>query len=124
MNNDKRQALMDEAWRFRERAAQHTGQERIARWDCGRGHEWDDSLDHAQNVRCMSCASQRRENEAKRFHDIARARGGVYEPQASVNTGASPGWACAHGHRWNAWAEEAERRWCVVCARTVFSAYR
>jgi hypothetical protein len=124
MNNDKRKALMDEASRFRERAAQHSEQESIARWDCGRGHRWDESLDHAQNVRCISCASQRREIEAKRLHDIARVRGGVFQPQAFVDAGAPLSWECAHGHRWNARAEDAERRWCEVCARTVFASYR
>jgi hypothetical protein len=75
-------------------------------------------------VRCISCASQRREIEAKRLHDIARVRGGVFQPQAFVDAGAPLSWECAHGHRWNARAEDAERRWCEVCARTVFASYR
>jgi hypothetical protein len=124
VDNEKRQTLMVEAARFRERAAQNEAQERTAQWTCWRGHDWDESLDHAQNVRCMNCASQRRENEAKRLHEIARARGGLLTTTARLDAATPLGWECAHGHRWDARADDAERFWCAVCARTVFAAYR
>jgi hypothetical protein len=124
MNDDKRRALMEEASRFRERAARRTGQQYFARWDCGRGHAWDDAIDHAQNVRCLSCASQRREIETRRLRDLARMRGGALVSTGYVDAATPLRWECAHGHRWDARADDAERRWCAECARTVYAAYR
>ncbi|KND62156.1 hypothetical protein BVER_01948c [Candidatus Burkholderia verschuerenii] len=124
MRYDKRKKLMEEAARFRDRAGLGDAQGVALLWDCGRGHRWDDTLDQAQNIRCMNCASQRRENETKRLRDIAQVRGGSLETQAQTDATTPHAWQCAYGHRWRAHAHDAQRRWCAECARTVFAAYR
>jgi hypothetical protein len=123
MNNDKRRRLMEEAARFRERAAQGESYG-IVRWQCSGGHEWSDALDAAQNIRCMNCASQRRELETRRLRELAEVRGGALTSAGYVDAATPLSWECAHGHRWDAHADDVERRWCAVCARTVYAAYR
>jgi hypothetical protein len=124
MKNDERSALMEQAARYRDNAARATDRGVLQLWDCGRGHDWDDTLDHAQNIRCMNCASQRREIETKRLRDLADARGGTLASAAYVDAATPLAWRCAHGHRWEARVHEAQRHWCAECARTVFAAYR
>jgi hypothetical protein len=124
MKHDKRKMLMEEAERFRNHRAQRDGQGTILQWECGRGHQWDDALDQAQNIRCMNCASQRRETETKRLRDIAHARGGLLASAAYVDAATPLTWECAYGHRWRAIAQDAQRNWCAKCARTVFAWYR
>jgi hypothetical protein len=124
MTDARRQALADEAAHFRDRAARGARDLFGARWDCGRGHAWDDALDAAQNVRCMSCALQRRELETKRMQALAHERGGELMSPDFVDATAPLRWRCAHGHQWDARAEDARRRWCADCARTIYAAYR
>jgi hypothetical protein len=124
MKDDKRSALMEQAARYRDDAARAAGRAFVPIWDCGRGHEWDDTLDHAQNVRCMNCASQRREIEMRRLRDLAEARGGALASADYVDASTPLAWRCARGHRWEARAHDAQRRWCAECARMVFAAYR
>jgi len=115
---------MDEASRYRERASQDSNDDVFVRWECKRGHQWDDALDHAQNVLCMNCAAQRRETETTRAHMVAQVRGGTLISPGYANGATGPTWQCAYGHVWDAHADAAQRRWCVQCARTVFARYR
>jgi hypothetical protein len=124
MSDKKRRALMEEAAHYRERAARGVDLGAAGQWACDRGHHWDDSLDVASNVRCMNCASQRREAEARRLHDIARVRGGLLASSGPIEASMSLDWQCAHGHVWSANAHEAQRCWCGECARTVYGQYR
>ncbi|MDR5736598.1 MULTISPECIES: hypothetical protein [unclassified Caballeronia] len=116
-------ALIDEAWRYREAASRQANDESTSRWECMRGHRWDESLDHAQNIRCMSCAGHRRESETNRARALADVRGGkLVSPYVNAMTPLT--WQCAYGHVWEAHADVAQRRWCGECARTVFARYR
>jgi hypothetical protein len=120
----QRQALLIEASRYRDRAARGASYFFGARWDCGRGHEWDDALSRTENVRCMSCASQRRELETKRLRELAQVRGGELVSESFVDAATPVRWQCAHGHQWDAHAGDAQRRWCSECARIIYAAYR
>jgi hypothetical protein len=124
MKQTKRQALMNQAVRYREGAAAGADANSGAVWACGRGHQWDDALDERQNVRCMNCASQRRELEARRLREIARVRGGTLTVEPGPDRATAPVWECAYGHRFVADARHAQRYWCAECARTVFAAIR
>lgn len=117
-------ALMDEAWRFRERASREANDESSARRECAGGHSWDASLDVAQNIRCMNCAGHRRELETSRARALAEVRGGTLLSQGYLNATTPLSWQCAYGHVWNARLDAAQRRWCAECARTVFARYR
>jgi hypothetical protein len=127
MNEKERLAVMDRAARFRDAAAHGADSDSAPMWQCGRGHQWDDALDSAQNIRCMNCASQRRDNATRRLREIAEARGGALASSDGSDYAdhtAPLTWQCAHGHEWRARAHDAQRLWCPVCARTVFAAYR
>jgi len=117
-------ALSDEARRYRERAARQANNEPSAQWECTRGHHWDQSLDVAQNIRCMNCAGYRRESQTNRARALAEARGGTLLSRGYVNAMTPLTWQCAYGHVWDAHADVAQRRWCDECARTVFTRYR
>jgi hypothetical protein len=86
-------------------------------WQCERGHAWDDAQSAAQNVRCMNCASQRRELQTERLHALAEERGGRLLSAAYLDASTPLAWECAFGHRWNATADVVARRWCVECVR-------
>ncbi|WP_244197777.1 hypothetical protein [Caballeronia ptereochthonis] len=114
---------MAEAASFRDRARAGTNQATLSRWECGRGHSWDESLDPARNVRCMSCAAQRRELETRRLREAAEARGGVLLSPGYVDASTPLSWQCAYGHVWDARPDAISRHWCAECARTVFSRF-
>ncbi|KXU94636.1 hypothetical protein CR51_26690 [Caballeronia megalochromosomata] len=116
--------LMDEASRYRDETLRDADEKVMSRWECGRGHRWDDTLDAAQNVRCMNCAAERLELETKRLRDVARVRGGALLSQRYVDAATPLRWQCAYGHMWDARADAVSRHWCAECARTVFAAYR
>ncbi|VXB57100.1 conserved hypothetical protein [Burkholderia sp. 8Y] len=120
----RQRTLMDEASRYRERASADANDDAFVRWECMRGHHWDDALDASQNVRCMNCATQRREAELNRARSIAGVRGGTLVPAGHATATPSLTWQCAFGHVWEADADAAQRRWCDECARTVFARYR
>lgn len=86
-------------------------------WQCGRGHAWDDGLSAAQNVRCMNCASQRREQHTERLKALAEERGGRMLSASYVDATTPLRWECAFGHGWEAQADVATRRWCLECMR-------
>jgi hypothetical protein len=88
-----------------------------AGWQCGRGHAWDDGLSAAQNVRCMNCASQRREQHTARLKALAEERGGRLLSAIYVDAITPLRWECAFGHSWDAQADIATRRWCAECRR-------
>ncbi|WP_250528726.1 hypothetical protein [Caballeronia sp. ATUFL_F1_KS4A] len=121
---DTRLRLMDEASRYRDQASRQAGAKQLVLWDCGRGHRWDKTLDIAQNVRCMNCATERRELETKRLQDIAQARGGALLSHRYVDAVTPLSWRCAYGHVWDATPDAVSRHWCSECARTVFAAVR
>ncbi|BAN22212.1 hypothetical protein [Caballeronia insecticola] len=122
----ERLRLTEEAAHFRDRhnGARDANAVMLSRWDCGRGHAWDASLDAAQNVRCLNCAGQRRELETRRLRDLAEARGGALLSPGYVDVATPLEWRCAYGHVWQARADAAPRHWCAECARTVFSRFR
>jgi hypothetical protein len=124
MTYDTRLRLMDEASRYRDRALSGADAKRLTLWDCGRGHRWDKALDIAQNVRCMNCATERRELETKRLRELAQARGGALLSRHYVDAATPLNWRCAYGHVWNARPDAVPRHWCAECARTVFAAIR
>ena len=121
---DTRLRLMDEASRYREQASKASGEAVIARWECDRGHRWDKALDVAQNVRCMNCASERRNLETQRLCELAEARGGALLSHRYLDAATPLSWQCAYGHVWDARPDTASRYWCVQCARTVFAGFR
>jgi hypothetical protein len=121
---DERIRLMDEAARYRDQMLKNAGKKPVPIWDCDRGHRWDRALDIAQNVRCMNCAAERRGLETRRLQKLAQARGGALLSHGYVDDATPLSWRCAYGHVWDAHADAASRRWCVQCARTVFSAFR
>jgi hypothetical protein len=124
-NSDKRRnALMNDAARYRDRYLQDANDATLTLWACDRGHHWDDAVDAAQNIRCMNCASHRREVEMQRLHGIAQMRGGALLSPGRADIKAPPSWRCAWGHVWDADIESAQRSWCAECGRTVFSKYR
>ncbi|HEV7834569.1 MAG TPA: hypothetical protein VGP09_14470 [Caballeronia sp.] len=88
-----------------------------AGWQCGRGHAWDDGVSAAQNVRCMNCATQRREQQTERLKALAGERGGRLLSASYVDATTPLRWECAFGHSWDAQAEIATRRWCAECMR-------
>ena len=88
-----------------------------AGWQCGRGHAWDNGLSAAQNVRCMNCASQRREQHTERLKALAEERGGRMLSASYVDATTPLRWECAFGHSWDAQADVATRRWCAECRR-------
>ncbi|WP_321798444.1 hypothetical protein [Caballeronia sp. J97] len=116
--------LMDEASRYRDQALHHPDENTTARWECGRGHRWDKTLDIAQNVCCMNCASERRELETKRLREVASVRGGMLLSRSYVDAATPLSWQCAYGHVWDARPDTVLRHWCVDCARTVFAGIR
>src|SRR5579875_1658974 len=120
----RQRALMDEASRYPERALAEANHDAFVRWECMRGHQWDDALDASQNVRCMNCATQRREAEMNRARVIAEVRGGALLRMGHATATSSLTWQCEFGHVWEADADAAQRRWCDECARTVFARYR
>ena len=73
----EREALMALAARHRaDRALAFKALETAdAGWQCGRGHAWDDGVSAAQNVRCMNCATQRREQHTERLKALAEGAG-------------------------------------------------
>ncbi|SAK64911.1 hypothetical protein AWB76_03580 [Caballeronia temeraria] len=116
--------LMDEASRYREQALLDGGAKAFAGWDCDRGHRWDSSLDVAQNVRCLNCASERRTLETKRLHEVAEVRGGRLLSRRYVDAATPLSWQCAYGHMWDARPDVVSRYWCGECARTLFACIR
>jgi hypothetical protein len=86
-------------------------------WQCGRGHAWDDGVSAAQNVRCMNCATQRREQHTERLKALAKERGGRLLSASYVDATTPLRWECAFGHGWDAQADVATRRWCSECMR-------
>ncbi|WP_213227102.1 hypothetical protein [Caballeronia sp. NK8] len=124
VTSDTRLRLMDEASSYRDQALSDPGEKVISRWDCDRGHRWDRTLAVAQNVRCMNCATERRELETKRLRELAQVRGGALLSRRFVDVATPLRWQCAYGHVWDASADAASRRWCVDCARDVFASYR
>jgi len=86
-------------------------------WDCTRGHAWDHSVGLAQNVRCMNCATQRREMQMARLAAVAEVRGGRLLSADYVDATTPLRWQCAFGHEWQARADVASRRWCEQCVR-------
>jgi len=88
-----------------------------AGWQCGRGHAWDDGVSAAQNVRCMNCASQRREQRTARLKALAEERGGRLLSASYVDAATPLRWECAFGHSWQAQADVATRCWCAACTR-------
>jgi hypothetical protein len=113
---DARRALMTLASAFRDARAARPA-DVLPAWECAGGHEWDDTVSASRNVRCMSCAAQRREAHLARFGDFARARGGELLSERYVDASTPLRWQCAHGHTWDATAGEVEQRWCVECVR-------
>jgi len=85
-------------------------------WQCGRGHAWDNTLSAAQNVRCMNCASQRREQRLESLRTLAAERGGKLVSASYVDAGTALEWECAFGHSWQALPDHVTRRWCEECA--------
>lgn len=116
--------LMEEATRYREQARREANDEIGSRWECGRGHLWDKALDLNQNVRCMNCASERRERETRRLREVAQVRGGALLSRGYVDVTTPLRWKCAYDHVWDARPDTASRYWCAQCARMVFAAYR
>ncbi|AME25107.1 hypothetical protein [Burkholderia sp. PAMC 26561] len=113
----EREELQALAERYRmERAAESSGSTE-AGWQCGRGHAWDDALSAVQNVRCMNCASQRREQRLERLRALAAERGGKLVSADYVDAGAPLEWECAFGHTWAALPADVARCWCHECAR-------
>ncbi|OXC76336.1 hypothetical protein [Caballeronia sordidicola] len=115
----EREALMALAARYRaDRAlAFETLETADAGWQCGRGHAWDDAVSAAQNVRCMNCAAQRREQHTERLKALAEERGGRLLSVSYVDAATPLRWECAFGHGWDAQADVATRRWCTECMR-------
>ncbi|SAL47015.1 hypothetical protein AWB64_04949 [Caballeronia sordidicola] len=112
----EREILMALATRYRtERATAASSTE--ANWECGRGHAWDDALSAAQNVRCMNCASQRREQRTERLRALAAERGGKLVSAGYVDASTPLAWECAFGHMWEAQPDDVARCWCNECAR-------
>ena len=106
---EARRALMEQATRYRDARAEKPD----AQWNCSRGHAWDDTLSAAQNVRCMNCASQRREQHMARLKALAEERGGRLLSASYVDAITPLRWECAFGHSWDAQAAVATRRWCA-----------
>ncbi|SAK39154.1 hypothetical protein AWB79_00057 [Caballeronia hypogeia] len=119
-----RRLLIEEAARYRDKAMNEADGAPMARWECGRGHSWDKTLDVAQNVRCMNCAVERRELETRRLREFARLRGGALLSHGYVDAITPLRWRCAWDHTWDARPAAASRDWCGECARTVFAGYR
>jgi hypothetical protein len=111
-----RETLMALAARHRDDRAL-TFETADAGWQCGRGHAWDDSLSAAQNVRCMNCATQRREQHTERLKALAEERGGRLLSASYVDATTPLRWECSFGHSWEAQAEVATRCWCAECMR-------
>ena len=88
-----------------------------ALWQCGRGHAWDDGVSAAQNVHCMNCAAQRREQHTERLKALAEDRGGRLLSESYVDAATPLRWECAFGHAWDAQADVVTRRWCAECTR-------
>jgi len=88
-----------------------------AGWQCGRGHAWDDAVSAAQNVRCMNCAAQRREQHTERLKALAEERRGRLLSASYVDAATPLRWECAFRHGWDAQADAATRRWYAECMR-------
>lgn len=112
-----RRALMEQAGQYREARAKTSAAKPGVSWNCTRGHAWDDALSVAQNVRCMNCASQRRELETQRLREFAALRGGALLSKCYVDADTPLRWECAFGHAWEARAEAIEWEWCLDCVR-------
>lgn len=110
----KRESLL--ALAARHRSDRALSIEAGANWQCDRGHAWDDSISAAQNVRCMGCASQRREIQFERLQAVAAERGGRLL-SAPGECAAALRWQCAFGHQWDATPEAVTKRWCHECLR-------
>jgi hypothetical protein len=113
----ERERLLAQAARHRTERSLAVDTDNGANWQCGRGHAWDAALSDAQNVRCMGCASQRRELLIERQHAIASERGGRLLSPAQADESIPLRWECAYGHRWDANPRLAARRWCTECAK-------
>ncbi|MDR5749642.1 MULTISPECIES: hypothetical protein [unclassified Caballeronia] len=113
----ERRALMEQAGQYREARAQKPAAKPGVSWNCTRGHAWDDALSVTQNVRCMNCASQRRELETQRLREFAALRGGALLSECYVDAHTPLRWQCAFGHAWEARADAIEREWCLDCVR-------
>jgi hypothetical protein len=113
----ERRLLMEQAGQYREARAKKTAAKPDVSWDCTRGHAWDDALSVVQNVRCMNCASQRRELETQRLREFAALRGGALLSESHVDAHTPLRWRCAFGHVWEARPDAIEREWCLDCVR-------
>jgi hypothetical protein len=115
-HSHEREALMALVARHRADRARALGAA-DAGWQCGRGHAWDDGVSAAQNVRCMNCATQRREQHTERLKALARERGGRLISALYADAATPLHWECAFGHTWDASPDEVTRRWCSECTR-------
>ncbi len=59
------------AERYRMERAAESSDSAEAGWQCGRGHAWDDALGAVKKVRCINCASRRREQHLERLRALA-----------------------------------------------------
>jgi hypothetical protein len=114
VHKKKLHALQEAAWKYRENAARAADAD--ARWECERGHAWDDQVSASQNVRCMNCASQRREMHTARLHALADARGGLLLLASYIDAGTPLRWQCAFGHGRESRADVVGRQWCSQCS--------
>jgi hypothetical protein len=123
-NHDDRQrarrSAVEQAERFRDALSEAAAAEAAPVWECGRGHAWDDSRSTQHNVRCMNCATERREMETRRLRALAHERGGALLSPSYVDAATSLRWQCAFGHEWEAKAVSVGRRWCPRCARELY----
>ncbi|CAH2812299.1 MAG: hypothetical protein CBHOC_5384, partial [uncultured Caballeronia sp.] len=94
--------VMNDAARYRDRMRSGATETSATGLECGLGHAWNDSLDAAQNVRCMNCAAHRRALERRRLHEIAEVRGSVLLSSGYMNVSTRLSWQCAYGHVWEA----------------------
>lgn len=113
----ERDELMALATRYRKERAAAMSDSTEAGWQCGRGHAWDESISAAQNVRCMNCASQRREQRTERLQALAAERGGKLVSKEYADASTPLEWECAFGHNWKALPDDVARCWCNECAR-------
>ena len=90
------------------------------RWKCGKGHEWETSLDIVKhnNAWCRKCYDINRRCGIKEAQESAEKRGGKCLSTEYVNMREKMEWICSEGHHWSAQYDGIKRgKWCPICGR-------
>lgn len=85
-------------------------------WACPEGHEWQTTYNRVRRGQgCPFCAN-RVPKQPEDYHALAKERGFRWLGPVVANTSTPTGWACEHGHQWQArYSDIGRGSGCPVC---------